>query len=96
MRYGEQPISKGEFSFICLFFSISDICVSRLQEFFGSGMLYEELGVIMRVVAKNNMSAALSGFVLVVCSGVPLAADAVELVAHEATYNMSLLSVDQD
>ena len=51
---------------------------------------------MVKVVTKNTMRAALSGFVLLVCSGVPLAADAVELAAHEATYNMSLLSVDQD
>ena len=51
---------------------------------------------MVKVVTKNNMRPALSGFVLLVCSVVPLAADAVELAAHEATYNMSLLSVEQD
>ena len=40
---------------------------------------------MVRVVIKNNMRAALSGFVLLICSGLPLAADAVELAAHEAT-----------
>ena len=51
---------------------------------------------MVRVVTKNDMRAALSGFVSLVCSGLPLAAQAVELAAHEATYNMSLLSVEQD
>ena len=51
---------------------------------------------MVRVVTKSNVREALSGFVLLVCSSVPLAVDAVELAAHEATYNMSLLSVDQD
>ena len=33
LRYGEQLISEDEFSFFCLFFFPSDICVSRLQDF---------------------------------------------------------------
>ena len=51
---------------------------------------------MVKVVTKNNMRATLSGLVLLVCSGIPAATGAVELAAHEATYNMSLLSVEKD
>lgn len=51
---------------------------------------------MVKVVAKNNIGATLSGLVLLFCSGIPAATSAVELAAHEATYNMSLLSVDQE
>ena len=51
---------------------------------------------MVKVVAKNKIKSALSSGFLLVCFGVPAAAVGVELASHEATYNMSLLSVEQE
>ena len=44
---------------------------------------------MVKVITKNKIRSALSGVFFLVCSSVPMTTGAVELVAHEATYNMS-------
>ena len=51
---------------------------------------------MVKVITKTKIRSALGGVLFLVCSSVPATIGAVELVAHEATYNMSLLSVGQD
>jgi len=88
-------MQRDEFSFIYLLFSISDICV-KSQQFIGLSNVVWIAAGHGKVVSMNKIGSAFSGIFLLICSGVPAATGAVELAAHEATYNMSLLSVDQD
>ena len=51
---------------------------------------------MVKMVIKNNTASFLSGCLLLVCAEGTVTAGAVEIAAHKATYNMSLLSVGQD
>ncbi len=51
---------------------------------------------MLKVITRNKIRSVLSCVLLFVYSGIPVATGAVELAAHEATYNMSLLSANQD
>ena len=51
---------------------------------------------MVKMVIKNKSASFLSGSILLVCVEGIVPVGAVEIAAHEATYNMSLLSVDQD
>lgn len=51
---------------------------------------------MVKIAMRNKTAPVLASALLLVCTGGTIAKGAVELAAHQATYNMSLLSVGQD